>query len=245
MSEPSEPAQRRPGSSASVRTRIVAVITVVTALCLLAVGASVILVERHRILEDVDQRLTANLESARFIVGEGNPATGKWESSTEALTDVVRRMSPDDHTGALGMDGGKITIVPGMALDLDLRSAGDFAAYVDAALGDDPIIGTYAEEGTAWRYLAVPISVADSPPRNESPSSWPTTSTQSSPSSTPRSGSSSSRRPAPSRSWREPASWSPPVCCGRSAGCARPRSGCPPNPSANDCRWPGTTTWPS
>lgn len=149
--------------SVSVRTRIVAVITVVTALCLLAVGVSVVLVERQRILEDVDQRLAANLDSARFIVGEGDPAGGAWASSTEALTAVVKRMSPDDHTGALGMHDGIITIVPGVELDLDLREARSFAASVDRALGDEPLIGTFAEDGEVWRYLAVPISVAGSP----------------------------------------------------------------------------------
>lgn len=163
MNDSRVPTRRRTGLPVSVRTRIMAVITVVTALCLLAVGVSVSLVERYRILDDVDQRLAANLESARFIVADGNPATGDWASSTEALTAVVRRMSPDDHTGALGMHDGRITIVPGMTLDLDLRDERDFAAYVDARLGDDPIIGTYAENGRAWRYLAVPISVSDSP----------------------------------------------------------------------------------
>lgn len=163
MSDPLSTRSARRGFSVSVRTRIVAVITVVTALCLLAVGVSVALVERHRILEDIDQRLVTKLEAARLVVDEGDPITGKWKSSSEALSAVIRRLSPDDHTGAFGMrSGGVITTVPGIDLDLDLRDAHEFAATVDAELDGKPIIGTYVDHDDQWRYLAVPITVAGS-----------------------------------------------------------------------------------
>lgn len=148
----------------SVRTRIVSAITLVTALGLIAVGLSVYFVERHRILEQVDVRLNANLESARYIVSEGANGSGAWESSTAALTAVVERMSPDDNTGALGMSAGKITMVPGVQLDLDLRDEVDFAEHVERVRpADSAMLGTYAEDGVTWRYLVAPISVSDSP----------------------------------------------------------------------------------
>src|SRR5690606_1237710 len=87
--------RRRGGVAFSVRTRIVAVITSVAAVGLLAVGVSVYLVERQRILEQVDQRLHANLDSARFIVESGDPDGGAWAASSAALEAVVQRMSPD------------------------------------------------------------------------------------------------------------------------------------------------------
>ena len=157
-----QPAKRR--LSLSVRTRIITVITIVTALGLLAVGVSVYLVERHRILEQVDVRLQANLDSAQYIVGEGRPDTGTWDSSTAALTAVVERMSPDDNTGALGMVNGKITTVPGVPLDLDLQRESDFAVHVDSVADQQgATIGTYAENGVVWRYLAAPIAIEGSP----------------------------------------------------------------------------------
>lgn len=73
----------------SVRTRIVAVITLVAAIGLLSVGAAVYLVERQRILEQVDARLKANLDSARFIVAQGDPDARSWVSSSDALRTVV------------------------------------------------------------------------------------------------------------------------------------------------------------
>ncbi len=147
-----------------MRTRIVTVITIVTALGLMAVGASVYLVERYRILDQVDVRLEANLDSARYIVADGGAQNSGWSSSTDALTAVVERMSPDDNTGAMGMVDGVITTVPGMMLDLDLRDESAFAEHVNrVSRNGEPTIGTYAEDGVVWRYLAAPIAVAESP----------------------------------------------------------------------------------
>lgn len=153
-----------------MRTRIVAAITVTVAIGLLAVGTSVYLVERQSDLDQIDSRLAANLESARFIVAEGEAVSSDsterapWKSSRDALRAVVERMSPDDNTGVMGMLSDRISLVPGVALDVDLGGAQEFADHVSAqAAGGEPIIGTYAEHGVTWRYLAAPISVtADS-----------------------------------------------------------------------------------
>lgn len=165
MTDPTLPVQRpRRRQGISVRTRIVATITAVAAIGLLAVGVSVYLVERQRILEQVDARLHDNLESARFIVDAGEEDAGGWSSSSAALAAVVQRMSPDDNTGAMGMVDGVITVVPGLQLDLDLQHEASFARHVEGLLeGGDPIIATYAEGEASWRYLAAPIMVEGSP----------------------------------------------------------------------------------
>jgi len=145
----------------SVRTRIVAVITLVAAIGLVSVGATVYLVERAVSLEAIEDRLQDNLDSARFIVRQGpGEGTGTWPSADEALRAVVQRMSPDDNTGALGIVDGRAVLRSGVDLDLDLTSAPGFVAHVSAEVtGTDPLIGTYAEEGVVWRYLAAPIAV--------------------------------------------------------------------------------------
>lgn len=145
----------------TVRTRIVIVITVVAALGMLSVGAAVYVVERSRILVAVDVRLEAALESARALVAGGN-ADEPWPSSTAALEATVTRISPDDNTGALGVIDGAAAFIPGVPLDVDLQSAAGFVPHVSAAVTDSPVIGTYAEEGVAWRYLAAPIAVQGS-----------------------------------------------------------------------------------
>lgn len=156
-------ARSRRGPAFSVRTRIVAVITVVAALAMLSVGVTVYLVERASILQNVDERLRANLASARFLVSEGERASGDWASSTEALRAVVQRMSPDDNTGALGIIDGKAALAPGVPLDVDLQRSAFVTAAVAATRDGDPVIGTFDAGDAAWRYLAAPIAIAGSP----------------------------------------------------------------------------------
>lgn len=152
----------------SVRTRIVAVITLVAALGLTVVGATVYLVERAVSLEAIEDRLQDNLDSARFIVAQGDDPTGSWPSADEALRAVVQRMSPDDNTGAIGIIDGRAVLRSGIELDLDLTSVPGFVTHVAEQVdGPDAIIGTYAEDGVAWRYLAAPIAVSGGPQAEE------------------------------------------------------------------------------
>ncbi|MFJ4036770.1 sensor histidine kinase [Microbacterium sp. NPDC090007] len=148
------------GSGWTVRTRIVVVITVVAAVGLLAVGASVYFVERTRILAAVDTRLDAALESARALVATGD-GEAAWPSSTAALEAAVTRISPDDNTGVLGVIDGAAAFIPGVPLDVDLQTAPGFVPHVVSVVQEDPLVGTYAEDGVAWRYLAAPISIQD------------------------------------------------------------------------------------
>lgn len=146
----------------SVRSRIVLVITAVSAIGMLAVGVIVWGVERVSILQQVDDRLHANLESARFLVAEGAEGGGTWETPDDALVGVVRRMSPDDNTGAAGLVDGEIAYTPGIALDVDLQDAPGFIDDVTAAVdGPDPVVGTFRDAEHTWRYLAAPIVLDD------------------------------------------------------------------------------------
>lgn len=139
-----------------MRTRIILVIIIVSAIGMLSVGVAVYFVERARILDQIDERLAANLVSARFIVGDEQPG---WESSLAALESVVMRMSPDDNTGVLGIVAGAPALVPGISLDVDLQRDPDFVEMVAGITGTEPTVGTFAEGDVAWRYLSVPLSV--------------------------------------------------------------------------------------
>ena len=142
-----------------MRTRIIAVITIVAALGMLTVGVAVYAVERARILAQMEGQLQSSLDSARFLVQQG-VQDGSWTTSSEALTAVVQRMSPDDNTGALGIIDGAAALAPGVPLDVDLQSAPGFVPHIVAATADgDPVIGVYADDGVTWQYLAAPITV--------------------------------------------------------------------------------------
>ncbi|MCA1306186.1 HAMP domain-containing histidine kinase [Microbacterium esteraromaticum] len=153
----------------SVRTRIVAAITATMALGLLAVGGAVYFVERQSTLDQMDERLRANLDTTRFIVAEGealasdSPERQPWSTPTAALRSVVERMSADDNTGVMGMVANEINMVPGVRLDVDLSGADVFAEYIqEQTAAGEPVIGTYVDDDLAWRYLAAPIVVESS-----------------------------------------------------------------------------------
>lgn len=153
----------RRGVAWTVRTRIIAVITVASAIGMLSVGGVVYVVERARIIAQVDGRLDAGYESARFLVRDGATGDAPWTSSVDALESVVTRMSPDDNTGALGVIDGAAALVPGVPLDVDLQSAPGFVSHVAARGAERSVMGTYAEDGVTWRYLAAPIEIEGSP----------------------------------------------------------------------------------
>ena len=142
-----------------MRTRLIAVITVVAAIGMVAVGFVVFLEERSRILRQVDTLLEANLASARHLVE--NPLEDEpWEDARDALAAVVQRTAPDDNTGSVGVLDGEPRLVPGVPLDVDLLGAPGFVPHVVAQTrSGDPVIGTYAEEGVVWRYLGMPVTV--------------------------------------------------------------------------------------
>lgn len=143
-----------------MRTKLIAVITIVSALGMLAVGFAVYLEERRRSLTQVDNLLQANLEAARFLVEEGSPDTGTWSASVDALSAVVQRAAPDDNTGVIGLTNGAARLVPGVPLDVDLQSAPGFVEHiVETVTTTDPVISTYRGDDVTWRYLAVPISL--------------------------------------------------------------------------------------
>ncbi|WP_322411365.1 sensor histidine kinase [Microbacterium invictum] len=157
--DPRAPRRRRPVMS--VRARIILVITLVAGLGMVVVGAAVYLEERGRILRQVDDLLNANLEAARFLVEQGDADTATWASTENALAAVVQRAAPDDNTGVMGLVAGEPRLVPGVPMDVDLRDAAGFVAHVnDVTANGSPYIGTYAEDGVTWRFLATPIAVA-------------------------------------------------------------------------------------
>lgn len=157
--------RRRGVGALSVRSRIIAVITLVSALGMIAVGVAVFLEERERTLRQVDELLAANLESARFLVERGpGGAAAAWPSAGDALAVVVQRTAPDDNTGIVGLIDGAAALVPGVPLDVDLQQAPGFMAeVVDATAQAQPVIATYAQDDVVWRYLAAPLIVAGDP----------------------------------------------------------------------------------
>jgi len=151
----------------SVRTRVITVIALVSALGMLSVGVIVYAVERQRIVAQIEERLEVALESARFIVEDGEVGSGEWASATQALAAVVQRVAPDDNTGAMGIVDGRAALVPGVPLDVDLQ---DFSGLVPRVIAETErsgaVIGSFTFEGDTIRYLATALTIEGSPAPN-------------------------------------------------------------------------------
>jgi two-component system, OmpR family, sensor kinase len=144
----------------TVRSRIVGLLTALTLVSVFAAGTIAYLVERNRVLEQVDRNLESALEGASFTVSS---AESPWASTEEALRTVVQRLAPDDNTGTLGIVDGRAAWRPGTATDLQLESLPGFVDRVVAeTAGDRTVMGTFVDDqGRAVRYVAAPVLLGD------------------------------------------------------------------------------------
>ncbi|WP_157001892.1 sensor histidine kinase [Agromyces laixinhei] len=174
----------------SVRARILVSIIAVSFLGLTVAGGAAYLVQRDRITAAVDARLLQRVESARAVVGGAGAgadagATGSDSQSTDgagvpavpsgdgfattrgALHGVLERVVPGRFEGALGIVDGRAAFVPGVESDLRLDAVPGFVERVATESADDDAvrIGTFAESGHWFRYVAAPVGVAGDPQR--------------------------------------------------------------------------------
>ncbi len=144
----------------TVRTRIVAALGLVSALAVLAAGVTAYLVERSRILDQVDTQLVSAVEAVRQLAEDPPGDVDGWQSADELLTVSLSRIAPDDHTGALGVVDGQAAFVPGVRMDVALDRFPGLAERVTAETGGTQVvIGTIADDEVTLRYVAVPLEV--------------------------------------------------------------------------------------
>ena len=144
----------------SVRSRIVGVVAALSLVGMITAGLTAYFIDRQRQLEQIDHNLSSAYEAVEFIVsGEGR----QWHSAEEALEAAVAHPSIDDNTGILGIVDGRPSLVPGIAMDLELQSLDGFVDRVVAeGQSGRTVVGTFSGDDGAVRYLVVPITVTDS-----------------------------------------------------------------------------------
>lgn len=143
----------------TVRSRMVGLLTLLTLVSVFAAGLVAYLVERSRVLEQIDTNLHSALDSGSFTVAN---AETPWESSEQALRAVVQRLAPDDNTGTLGIVDGRAAWRPGIPPDVQLEQLPGFVDRVVAETADhEVVIGTYVDDGRTVRYLAAPVTLGE------------------------------------------------------------------------------------
>jgi two-component system OmpR family sensor kinase len=142
---------RRP--TIPVRVRILAAILVVTAVGMAVAGGVSFLVQRERVLSQVDARLTDTASRLRTIAGETDYPTVR-----DLLVAAVQQITPDTNEGILGIVDGKPAIVPGSEVGVPLEHEAALIARIDRETAPGGVvIGTTTTKKEALRYIAVPV----------------------------------------------------------------------------------------
>src|SRR5690554_790582 len=159
----------------SVRGRILAAILAVTAFSMAGAGVTAHLVQRDRVLHQIDDRLLSRVESVRLVVS-GAPATdvagtgaeppvySPHATTREALEAVFSRVLPERNESSLGVIDGKAALVSAVDVDVHLE---DDPALVDRIVGEvsDGTVRLGTAVGTlgTLRYIATPITIEGDP----------------------------------------------------------------------------------
>lgn len=151
------PGRRRRLPQWSVRVRILAAILLVTIVGLGLTGTISHLLQRERVLRDVDAALAAQVESARAVV---DAEAGEVSTAREALAAILAVVPVPAGGSAVAIVDGEAALVPGTAVAFDLESSPLIDRVVAETADGSARIGTTVENGVAIRYIAVPVEVA-------------------------------------------------------------------------------------
>lgn len=143
-----------------MRARILTTILLVAALGLIAAGGTAFLVGRQTVLLGIDERLTEQVASARLVaLGEGD-SDAPFETTGEALEAIIAQVTPDRHSGSLGILDGRPAYIPGVAVSLDIPT---YPAFLDRVLGEvadgSVRLGTVETPEGDLRYIAAPVAI--------------------------------------------------------------------------------------
>ncbi len=159
----------------SVRSRILAVILIVTSLGMAVSGFAAYIVQRDRVLSTIDDELLAKVEAARGIV-TGESAAQNGESATvpdsspttyltveEALSAVMSRLVPGRHESSVALVDGAARFIPGTEIAFHLEDDPAFIERVwnEASTGT-VTLGTAITTVGTLRYVSVPVEIAGS-----------------------------------------------------------------------------------
>lgn len=146
---------RSKGITVPVRVRILASILVVTALGMVVAGGTSFLLQRERVLAQVDTRLT-DTASRLHSVSSATAYTGV----RQLLGAAIQQITPDTNEGILGIVDGAATVIPGSEVGLPLEHETALVKRIDReTTGNTVVIGTAVTGQGSLRYIAVPVSV--------------------------------------------------------------------------------------
>jgi two-component system OmpR family sensor kinase len=147
----------------SARFRILASILLVTALGMTVAGVTTYLIQRERVLAQIDTRLTSTVDGLQSIA-DGTDGTTKPTTVDEFLTEAMRRVLPDHNQSILGFVNGKAAYVPSSGIQYRLDRDPVFVATVlKEANASHTVVGTIQSRWGRLRYVIVPVAIGTDP----------------------------------------------------------------------------------
>jgi signal transduction histidine kinase len=147
-------------SALPVRTRVVGLLVLLTALALVLSGATAYLLQRTVMNNQIDDSLTRSVQEFRILAQEGvNPETGEpFSASDQLVFTAMQRTLPADDEGMLGLRDGKISWTASDAVEVRLEDDPELVSWAQAHFeGDSVRLETVSTGQTTYRAIAVPI----------------------------------------------------------------------------------------
>jgi signal transduction histidine kinase len=149
----------------SVRFRILTSMLLVAALGMAVAGGVAFLIQRERVLDQIDQRLTQSVEGLQFIA-DGGDASAPPTSVDEFLTRAMQRVLPDHNESILGLVNGEAAFAPSSGVGFRLDDDREFVQRVVAeADGENVVRGTAETSLGTLRYVIIPVGIENDPNR--------------------------------------------------------------------------------
>ncbi|TXK16285.1 cell wall metabolism sensor histidine kinase WalK [Homoserinibacter sp. GY 40078] len=150
----------------SARFRILASMLAVAALGMTVAGLAAYLIQRERVLAEIDDRLTLTVEGLQFLAEGGDPAADAEPPTTveEFLTLAMTRVLPDHNESTLGIVDGVARFLPSSAIRFRLTDDPAFIERIVAESDPDRVVrGTADTAVGTLRYVTIPVTIQDDP----------------------------------------------------------------------------------
>src|SRR5690606_29563766 len=143
----------------SARVRILTSMLLVAAIAMTAAGVSAYLIQRERVLAQIDDRLESTVEGLQCIA-DGCDGSERPASVLDFLGQAMTRVLPDHNESTLGMIDDEPRLRPSSGISFRLDDDPDFIArVVDEADADHVVRGTAATDFGALRYAIIPVRI--------------------------------------------------------------------------------------
>jgi two-component system OmpR family sensor kinase len=164
----------------TARARILGAILAVACIGLAIVGSVTFIVQRERIVREVEARLYGQVERLQTVAGLGgdsgasevgtpstsqDPPVQQYASVDDYLRDAVARLVPGRNEASVAIVDGAARFRPTTLSGFDIADDRALIARISAetAATGETVSGTASSEDGALRYIAVPVQVAGDP----------------------------------------------------------------------------------